>query len=109
MLALHSLSLYNIVIVACPRCSNLFLLSMQMNPSGKVQLSLQMFQQTSLFFLYPRNQMIFMWNSFVDEYIGGVFYFAHIFLASHGVVLLFHPNDFKVLKEVKSYLESYGL
>jgi hypothetical protein len=48
------------------------------------------------------------WNRKVDEYIGGVFDFAQIFLASDGVVLLFHPDDFKILKEVKSYSESYG-
>jgi hypothetical protein len=31
-----------------------------------------------------------------------------MFLASNGVVLLFHWYDLKVLKEVKSYLKSYG-
>jgi hypothetical protein len=36
------------------------------------------------------------------------FDFAHIFLASNGAVLLFHPNDLRVLKEVKSYIKSYG-
>ncbi len=43
----------------------------------------------------------------VDEYIARVVDFAQMFLAFDGVVLLFHPNDFRVL-EVKSYLESYG-
>jgi hypothetical protein len=51
---------------------------------------------------------ILAWNKKVDEYIVGVFDFTHIFLASNGVVLLFHLNDLKVLKEVKSYLKSYG-
>jgi hypothetical protein len=50
---------------------------------------------------------ILAWNKKVDEYIVGVFDFAHIFLAFDGVVLLFHLDDLKVLKEVKSYLESY--
>jgi hypothetical protein len=49
-----------------------------------------------------------MWNKKVDEYIIGVFDFAHIFLAFDGVVLLFHMNDLRVLKEVKSYLKRYG-
>jgi hypothetical protein len=49
-----------------------------------------------------------MWNKKVDEYIGGVFDFAQNFLAFDGVALLFHPYDFKVLKEVKFYLENYG-
>jgi hypothetical protein len=44
----------------------------------------------------------------VDEYTIGVFDFAHMFLAFDGVVLLFHRNDLKVLKEVKSYLKNYG-
>ncbi len=38
----------------------------------------------------------------------GIFDFAHIFLAFDGAVLLFHSDDLRVLKEVKSYLESYG-
>jgi hypothetical protein len=36
------------------------------------------------------------------------FYFAHIFLVFDGVVLLFHLDDLKVLKEVMSYLKNYG-
>jgi hypothetical protein len=60
-------------------------------------------------FLVSRNPNdIHAWNKKVDEYIVGVFYFAHIFLVFDGVVLLFHPDDLKVLKEVKSYLKSYG-
>jgi hypothetical protein len=44
----------------------------------------------------------------VDEYIVGVFDFAKMFLAFDGVVLLFHQDNLKILKEVKSYLKSYG-
>jgi hypothetical protein len=44
----------------------------------------------------------------VDEYIVKVFDFLHIFLAFDGVVLLFHLDDLRILKEVKSYLESHG-
>jgi hypothetical protein len=36
------------------------------------------------------------------------FDFAHIFLAFDWAILLFHSNDLKVLKEVKSYLEKNG-
>ncbi len=31
------------------------------------------------------------------------------FLASHGAVLLFHMNDLRVLKEVRSYMKNYDL
>ncbi len=31
-----------------------------------------------------------------------------MFLASDGAILLFHPDDLRILKEVKSYLKSYG-
>jgi len=53
------------------------------------------------------------WNGKVDEYIVGVFDFDQMFLdqmflAFDGVVLLFHPYYFRVLKEVKSYLENNG-
>jgi hypothetical protein len=44
----------------------------------------------------------------VDEYIVGVFDFAQMFLAYDGAILLFHLDDLKVSKEVKSYLEHYG-
>jgi hypothetical protein len=51
---------------------------------------------------------ILTWNRKVDECIVGIFDFAHIFLAFDGAVLLFHPDDLRVLKEAKSYLENYG-
>jgi len=44
----------------------------------------------------------------LNEYIARVFDFVQMFLAYNGVVLLFHLDDLKVLKEVKYYLESYG-
>jgi len=47
------------------------------------------------------------WPSVV-EYIVGIFNITQIFLASDGAILLIHSNDLKVLKEIKSYLESYG-
>jgi hypothetical protein len=37
-----------------------------------------------------------MSNKKVNEYIVGVFDFAYIFLATNGVVLLFHPNELRV-------------
>jgi hypothetical protein len=49
-----------------------------------------------------------VWNKKVDEYIARIFDFAHMFLASYGDVLLFHPYDLIVLKEVKSHMENYG-
>jgi hypothetical protein len=49
------------------------------------------------------------WNWKVDECIVKIFDFARMFLASDGAILLFHSNDLKVLKEVKSYLKSYDL
>jgi hypothetical protein len=80
-----------------------------MNPSGKVQLVFADELKNLLVPLVSRNlDDILVWNKNVDEYIVGVFDFAQIFLAFYGVVLLFHPNDLKVLKDVKSYLESYG-
>jgi hypothetical protein len=49
-----------------------------------------------------------VWSKKVDEYIARIFDFSHMFLASNGDVLLFHPYDLIVLKEVKFYLENYG-
>jgi hypothetical protein len=80
-----------------------------MNRSGKVQLVFVDKLGNLLVLFVSRNlDNILVWNNKVDEYIVGVFDFAHIFLASCGVVLLFHPYDLKVFKEVKSYPKSYG-
>ncbi len=38
-----------------------------------------------------------------------IFNFVDKFLTPNGVVLLFHPNDPHILKEINSYLESYNL
>jgi len=78
-------------------------------PHNKVQFIFVNIPINLLVLLVSRNlDDILEWNKKVDEYIVGIFDFTHIFLASNGVVLLFHPNDLKVLKEVKSYLKSYG-
>jgi hypothetical protein len=80
-----------------------------MNLSDKVQLSfVNVLGNFPIPFVFKNPDDILAWNMKVDEYITRVFDFAHMFLASNGVVLLFHPDDLKVLKEVKSYLESYG-
>jgi hypothetical protein len=80
-----------------------------MNPSGKVQLVfVDKLGNLLVLFMSQNLDYILVWNNKVDEYIVGVFDFAQIFLASYGVVLLFQPNDLRVLKEIKSYLESYG-
>jgi hypothetical protein len=80
-----------------------------MNPSGKVHLVFANVPRNLLVRLVSKNtDDILMWNKKVNEYIVGVFDFAQIFLAFDGVVLLFHLDDLRVLKEVKSYLENYG-
>jgi hypothetical protein len=80
-----------------------------MNLSGELQLAFANVPGNLHVPLISRNlDDILAWNKKIDEYIVGVFDFAHMFLASNGVVLLFHPCDLKVLKEVKSYLKSYG-
>jgi hypothetical protein len=90
-------------------CTNFFLLSMQMNPNGKVQLVFVDIPRNLSIPLVSKNPNdIHAWNRKVDEYIVGLFDFAQMFLASNGVVFLFHPDGLRVLKEVKSYLESYG-
>jgi len=61
----------------------------------------------TLLFVYTLSCFHPLWNKKVDEYIIGVFDFGQIFLASDGVVFLFHPNDLKVLK-VKFYFKSFG-
>jgi hypothetical protein len=76
-----------------------------MNPSGKVQLVfVDIFRNLPIPFVSKNPNDIHVWNMKVDEYLVGVFDFAQMFLASNGVILLFHLDDFIVLKEVKSYL-----
>jgi hypothetical protein len=82
---------------------------MQMNPSGKVQLVITNISRNLPIPLVSKNlDDILAWNQKVDEYIVAIFDFVDKFLASNGVVLLFHLDDLKVIREVKSYMESYG-
>ncbi len=48
------------------------------------------------------------WNVKVQNYVVSIFGFAKKFLVGHGFVLLFHDDDFQMLREIKSYLETYG-
>jgi hypothetical protein len=49
-----------------------------------------------------------IWNMLVEDYMVSIFDFANKFLLNDGAILFFHPNDLHVLKEIKSYLESYN-
>lgn len=44
----------------------------------------------------------------MKDYIISIFNFTNNFFTSDGDILLFHPNNFHFLKEIISYLESYG-
>ncbi len=81
---------------------------MQMNPSGKVQLVFADVPRTSLFLSCIKTYMIFLrgTRSLMSTLLE--FFILPICLASYGAILFFHSNDLRVLKEVKSYLESYG-
>ncbi len=82
---------------------------MQINPNGKIQLVFaNVLANLFVPLMFKNPDGILAWNKKVNEYIIGVFDFAHMFLTSDCAILLFQSNDFKVLKEVKSYLESYG-
>jgi hypothetical protein len=80
-----------------------------MNLGGKVQLVIANVLG-NLYVLFVSNSLsnIPAWNWKVDEYIVAIFDFTNKFSTFDGAVLLFHQDDFKILKEVKSYLESYG-
>jgi hypothetical protein len=80
-----------------------------MNLGGKVQLVIvDAPRNLHVPFISRNPDDIHAWNQKVDEYIIAIFDFAKKFLAFNGVVLLFHLDDLKVFKEVKSCLESYG-
>jgi hypothetical protein len=48
-----------------------------------------------------------IWNKWMDNHIVSIFDLIKWFMASDGVILLFHLDDLCVLKEIKSYMESY--
>jgi hypothetical protein len=80
----------------------------QVNPKDNVHLGLDDVPWnllTPLILIVPSK--IPPWNRKVDAYNVSIFDFAKKFLATNGVVLLFHLDDLYVLKEVRSYLESY--
>ncbi len=47
------------------------------------------------------------WNAKVDNYVVSIFGFVDKYLARDGFVLFFYDDD-RVLKKIKSYLESYN-
>jgi hypothetical protein len=51
---------------------------------------------------------IHVWNRLVEDYMVHVFDVANKFLASDGAILLFHHDNLHVLKEIRSFLESYS-
>ncbi len=51
---------------------------------------------------------IHVWNMWIDNHIVSIFDFIKKIMASDGVILLFHLDDFCVRKEIKSCLESYN-
>jgi hypothetical protein len=54
------------------------------------------------FFILP-------WNRRVDNFIKSVAVFVDRFLFGKRVVIIMHVNDLQVLKEIRSFLESYQL
>jgi hypothetical protein len=67
MLTLHSLSLYNIVLVACFGCINFFLLFVQMNPNGKVHVFANVPRNLPIPLVSRNLDDILAWNRKVDE------------------------------------------
>lgn len=49
-----------------------------------------------------------IWNKWVDDHIISIFDFVDKFRVSDEVILLFHLDDPWIIKEIKSYLESYS-
>ncbi len=47
------------------------------------------------------------WNKKVDNYVQPTFIFANKFLSRRGAIFFFNPNDLKMLKDTRSFLESY--
>ncbi len=42
------------------------------------------------------------WNSYIDNYVYGIFGFANKYLVNDGAILIFYDDDPHVLKEIKS-------
>jgi hypothetical protein len=81
-----------------------------MNFGGKVQLVISdVPRNLHVPFISKNLDDIPTWNRKVDEYIAKIFDFFWMFLAFDGVVSLFHLDDLKVMKEVKSCLEASRL
>jgi len=73
---------------------------------GRFNLSFLTFPKTSLFHSYQGTLIIFLLGI---ERLMNIYDFVEKFLAFHGDVLLFHMNDLRVLKEVRSYMKNYDL
>jgi hypothetical protein len=47
------------------------------------------------------------WNAKVDNYVASIFGFVDKYLTRDGCIFFFYNDDFRVLKNIKSYLENY--
>ncbi len=54
----------------------------------------------------PNSPKIPFWNNWGEHWIISIFDFVRKFLTIDGVMLLLHPDDPQVFKEIMSYLES---
>jgi hypothetical protein len=48
------------------------------------------------------------WNARMDNYVISIFSFANKYLTRDGYVFFYYDDHFRVLKDIKSYLEDYN-
>jgi hypothetical protein len=48
------------------------------------------------------------WNHRIDNYVYGIFGFANKYMERNGAILIFHDDDLRVLKKIKSLLNMNG-
>jgi hypothetical protein len=59
-------------------------------------------------FVSPSLAKIHVWTKLVEDYVVFIFNFADKFLASDGAILLFHLDNLRVFKKIKSCLKSFS-
>jgi len=48
------------------------------------------------------------WNCHIDNYVYEIFGYANKYMENNGTILIFHDDNLRILKEIKSFLDTNG-
>jgi len=82
----------------------------QISPGKKIDLLLADIHGGILVpFIYDLPLIIPPWNQTLDDYVELIFFFVDRFFSKMELVIIFYPDDLRVLKEIISFIDNYHI